>query len=84
MPFIQVLVFVIKYGPGVLTLVRGIWELVDWIKARDEKVTVSAKMMKQNLHVMAKKARKAKDLGELQKMHATLSARKSEIEGGNL
>lgn len=84
MPIVQALLFLIKYGLGIMQLVRGVWELVDWIRARDDKVSINGKMMRQNLHVMARKAREAGDLTELKKMRDVLAKRKAEIEGGDL
>jgi hypothetical protein len=82
MPWFQVLMFLLRYGLAIMKLVKAIWELVEWIRKRDTKVSVSAPMMRQNLRVMARNAKKAHCLKELEKMRDVLAKRKAELERG--
>jgi hypothetical protein len=82
MPWLQVFLFFMKYGLGILQLVKAIWELADWVKTRDQTLTVSGKMMRQNLNVMASNAKKSGCKAELEKMRDVLAKRKAELERG--
>lgn len=80
MPWLQIIQFFIKYGLTIVQLVKAIWEMVDWIRARDNKVTFSGKMISRNLDAMAKKAKANKDLSELKMVRDALAKRKAELE----
>ncbi len=79
MPISQIIIFLLKYGPQILGLAKGIWDLVDWICLHDDKVSVSGKMMSQNLHMMARTAKSLSDTSELERYRAALQRRKTEI-----
>lgn len=83
MPWFQVLIFVLKYGTSILSLVRGIWELVDWLREHDKAVPslISNAARKRNLHDLARNAKRARDLSGLVAIRDQLAKRKAEIEG---
>lgn len=84
MPWLQILIFLLKYGTSILGLVRGIWELVDWLRQHDDKIDVAniitPKSMKRNLHQLAKNARRHRDMSALEQMRDHLAARKADLE----
>lgn len=87
MPWMQIILFLIKYGTGILSLVKGIWELVEWLRDRDAGNSFTfvggrdKASMKKHLAVMARCAKERGDLSELKAMRDMLAKRKAEIEG---
>lgn len=82
MSFISIILFLIKYGPAIVELIKAAIDLIKWLRKNDEERVEFADeaSVKSRLEGMAKRCKQKKDTQELRDYVEKLRARKAEVE----
>lgn len=79
MPWMQILLFLLKYGPQILGLVKSIWDLIVWIQGHEKQVMAviggDSKSIARQMHALAKDAKQRKDVSHLVELRIKLGER---------
>jgi len=83
MGFISILMFLIKYGPAILNLIKTAITLIRWLRENDEQAAVQfadSATIEVNLNGMAQRCKKRGDNTELHAYVLELQTRKATIQ----
>jgi len=83
MGFISILMFLIKYGPAILNLIKTAITLIRWLRENDEQAAVQfadSATIEVNLNGMARRCKRRGDNAELQSYVDILLERKASVQ----
>jgi len=83
MGFISILMFLIKYGPAILNLIKTAITLIRWLRENDDQAAVQfadAKNVEATLDGIARRCKKRGDNAELQSYVDILQERKASVQ----
>ena len=83
MGFISILMFLLKYGPAILNLIKTAITLIRWLKENDDQAAVQfadSKNVEASLDGIARRCKKRGDNAELQAYIDILKERKATVQ----